>query len=62
MMQSLSRDYEEEPILFSEAAKMLQNEVSNTETNFSGNLNEYDSCHNLPLASNLMSMVLYVKK
>lgn len=62
MMQSLSRDYEEEPILFSEAAKMLQNEVFNNETNFSGNLNECDSRHNLPLASNLMSMVLYVKK
>lgn len=62
MMQSLSRDYEEEPILFSEAAKMLQNEVFNNETNFFGNLDEYDSRHNLPLASNLMSMVLYVKK
>ena len=62
MMQSLSRDYEEEAILFSKLAKIVWNEIFNNETNFIRNLNEYESRHNIPLMSNLISIILYGKE
>ena len=62
MMQSLSRDYEEEAILFSKLAKIVWNEIFNNETNFTRNLNEYESRHNIPLMSNLISIILYGKE
>ena len=62
MMQSLSRDYEEEAILFSKVWKIVRNTIFNNETNFSGNLNEYESRHNIPLTSNLISMILFGKE
>ena len=61
-MQSLSRDYEEEAILFSKLAKIARNEIFNNETNFTRNLNEYESRHNIPLMSNLISITLYGKE
>ena len=62
MMQSLSRNYEEEAILFSKLAKIVRNEIFNNETNFTRNLNEYESRHNIPLMSNLISIILYGKE
>ena len=60
-ISNTTRNYEEEAILFSKVAKIVRNEIFN-KTNFSGNLNEYESRHNIPLTSNLMSMALYGKE